>query len=90
MRPAGHDMGGQIGRTNAGYLPAGPARPGSKPPDEHALLQELWRVSHFGWITEVAIRRSLTISGVHEILAVLAERLRQLLDRGWVRLSEIS
>jgi len=84
MRPAGHDMRGQIRRASAGYVPAGPARPGPKPPDEQALLQELWQVSHFGWMTEVAIRRSLTISGRHEILAVLAERLRQLLDRGWV------
>jgi hypothetical protein len=42
------------------------------------------QVSPFGWITGVTIRRSLTISGVHEILAVLSERLRQLLDRGWV------
>jgi hypothetical protein len=85
MRPAGDDMGGQILRASAGYFPpAAPARPGPKPPDEQALLQELWQVSHFGWITEVAIRRSLTISGVHEILAVLAERLRHLLDRGWV------
>ena len=85
MRPAGRDVGGQTRRTTAGYAPpAGPARPPPKPPDEQALLQEFWQVSHFGWITEVTIRRSLTISGVHEILAVLAERLRQLLDRGWV------
>jgi len=85
MRPAGRDVGGQIRRTPTGDAPsAGPARPGPKPPDEQALLQQLWEVSHFGWITEVTIRRSLTISGVHEILAVLAERLRELLDRGWV------
>ena len=87
MRPAGRDVGGQTRRTTAGYAPpVGSARPGPKPPDEQALLQELWQVSHFGWMTEVTIRRSLTISGVHEILAVLAERLRQLLDRGWVEL----
>jgi hypothetical protein len=85
MRPAGRDVEGQIRRTTAGYAPpAGPTRPGPKPQDEQALLQELWQVSHFGWMAEVTIRRSLTISGVHEILAVLAERLRQLLDRGWV------
>jgi hypothetical protein len=53
-------------------------------PATRQLLQELWLISHFGWIAEAAIRRTLVISG-EEILAVsLAERLRQLLNRGWV------
>ena len=63
----------------------GPARSSSTPPDERALLFELWQISHFGWISETAIRRSLRIAGGHEIAAAaLAERLRRLLDRdGW-------
>jgi DNA-binding HxlR family transcriptional regulator len=45
----------------------------------------LWLISHFGRIAEATIRRSLIISGAQEILATaLAERLRQLLNRGWV------
>ena len=63
----------------------GAARSSSTPPDEQALLFELWQISHFGWIPETAIRRSLRIAGGHEIsAAVLTERMRRLLDRGWV------
>ena len=63
----------------------GAARSSATPPDERALLFELWRISHFGWISETAIRRSLRIAGGNEISAgALAERLRRLLDRGWV------
>jgi hypothetical protein len=55
------------------------------PAERQALLQDLWLISHFGWIAEATIRRALVISGTHEIPAVsLAERLRQLLNRGWV------
>ena len=69
--------------------PCTPRRPAqhassAKPPNEQALLHELWQVSHFGWIPQVAIRRSLTIASGQEIpAATLAERLRQLLERGW-------
>ncbi len=53
-------------------------------PDERALVQELWQISHFGWMPEAAIRRSLTIAGGREIPPVaLADRLRRLLDLGW-------
>ena len=69
MRPAGGDR---------------PARPDSKPPDDQALLRECWQISHFGWIPEAAIRRSLIISSGQEITAAaLTERLQQLLKRGW-------
>jgi hypothetical protein len=55
------------------------------PPDEQALLFELWQISHFGWISETAIRRSLRIAGGREIsAAALTECLGRLLDRGWV------
>jgi hypothetical protein len=37
-----------------------------KPPDDQALLRECWQISHFGWIPEAAIRRSLIISGGQE------------------------
>jgi len=77
---------GGVCPTRAGY--ARPARPTGRdrePPGERALLQELWLIGHFGWIAEATIRRTLVISGVHEIFAVsLDERLRQLLNRGWV------
>jgi hypothetical protein len=65
--------------------PAGPARPSRKLPDEHALLQELWQISHFGWIAHETMLRSLTISAGHQIAdAALAGHLQQLLDRGWM------
>ena len=65
--------------------PAGPARPSRKLPDEHALLQELWQISHFGWIAHETMLRSLTISAGHQIAdAALAGQLQQLLDRGWM------
>jgi hypothetical protein len=64
--------------------PGTPAGPSAKPPDEQTLLQELWQISHLGWISETAILRSLTIAGGQEIPGdALAERLRQLLERGW-------
>jgi hypothetical protein len=64
---------------------ARPTGPDREPSSDQALLQDLWLISHFGWIAEATIRRALVISGTHEIPAVtLAERLRQLLNRGWV------
>jgi len=64
---------------------AGPARPSRKLPDEHALLHELWQISHFGWIAHATMLRSLTISAGHQIAdAALAGHLQQLLDRGWM------
>jgi hypothetical protein len=54
-------------------------------PGEHALLHELWRISHFGWIAHATLLRSLTISAGHRIAdAALAGHLQQLLDRGWM------
>jgi hypothetical protein len=85
MRPPGRDdVAGAIRPTKAGYARRpDAARPSPNPSHEHPLLNELWQISHFGWIPEAAIRRSLIISGAHEIPAALAERLRQLLERGW-------
>ncbi|MGO9791057.1 MAG: hypothetical protein ACLP8S_16645 [Solirubrobacteraceae bacterium] len=82
MRLTSHDaLAGTIRPTKAGYRPA---RPSPKPPNEQALLLEVWQISHFGWIPEAAIRRSLTIAGYQQLPAsALAERLRQLLKRGW-------
>ncbi len=63
---------------------AGSARAGRTLADEHALLDELWQISHFGWVTQSTIHRGVTISAGHEIPATaLAQRLRQLLERGW-------
>ena len=75
-----------IGPTRVGYVPpARPTGPDRQLSSDQALLQELWLISHFGWIAEATIRRTLVISGAEEILAIsLAECLRQLLNRGWV------
>ena len=55
------------------------------PPSDEELLHELWLISHFGWIADATISRSLIISGGQDILASgLGDRLRQLLNRGWV------
>ena len=65
---------------------AGPARLSRKLPDEHALLRELWQISHFGWIAPATILRGLTIStGQHIAAAALAAHLQQLIDQGWVQ-----
>ena len=64
-----------------------PARhaPAAIPPSEEELLRELWLISHFGWIADATICRALIISGAREVLASgLGDRLRQLLNRGWV------
>ena len=51
--------------------------------DQRTLIDELWRISHFGWIPEAAIRRALTLAGMHEIPSdSLHQGLRQLLERG--------
>ena len=54
-------------------------------PGDQELLHELWLISHFGWMAHATICRTLIISGAHETLASgLGDRLRQLLNRGWV------
>ena len=59
--------------------------PRATPPSDQELLHELWLISHFGWIAHATIRRTLIISGAQETLASgLGDRLRQLLNRGWV------
>jgi hypothetical protein len=53
--------------------------------DQRTLIDELWRISHFGWIPETAIRRALTLAGGHEIPDdSLHQGLCQLLERGCV------
>ena len=53
--------------------------------DQRALIDELWRISHFGWIPESAIRRALTLAGAHGTPNdSLHQGLRQLLERGCV------
>lgn len=54
-------------------------------PSDRELLHELWSISHFGWIAQATIGRSLFISGARETLARgMGDRLRQLRNRGWV------
>jgi hypothetical protein len=61
------------------------ARTSARPLEERPLLDELWRISHFGAIPEAVIRRALTLAGGREIPTdSLHQGLRQLLDRGWV------
>jgi hypothetical protein len=51
--------------------------------DQRTLIDELWRISHFGWIPEVAIRRALTLAGEYEIPSdSLHQGLLRLLERG--------
>jgi hypothetical protein len=53
--------------------------------DQRTLIDELWRISHFGWIPEAAIRRALTLVGGHEIPNdSLHQGLRQLLQGGYL------
>ena len=53
--------------------------------EERTLLEELWRISHFGWIPEAAIRRALELAGARELPTdSLHQGLRRLLDRGWL------
>jgi hypothetical protein len=54
--------------------------------DDRTLLHELWLISHFGWIAEALILRSLMIASGHELApAALAERLGQLRQLGWLQ-----
>jgi hypothetical protein len=56
-----------------------------RPMDERTLIDELWRISHFGWIPEAAIRRALTLSRGREIPSdSLREDLQRLSDGGRV------
>ncbi len=53
--------------------------------EERTLLEELWRISHFGWIPEAVIGRALTLAGGRELPTdSVNQGLRRLLDRGWV------
>ena len=53
--------------------------------EERTLLEELWRISHFGWIPEAVIGRALTLAGGRELPTdSLHQGLRRLVDRGWV------
>jgi len=53
--------------------------------EERTLLEELWRISHFGWMPEEVIGRALTLAGGRELpTGSLRQGLRRLLDRGWV------
>jgi hypothetical protein len=53
--------------------------------DERTLIDELWRISHFGWIPEAAIRRALTLArGQETATDSLHHGLRQLSERGCV------
>jgi hypothetical protein len=70
----------------SGKRPVDRARPSGRPLEEWTLLEELWRISHFGWIPEAVIWRALTLAGDREIPTdSLHQGLRQLLDRGWVQ-----
>ena len=58
---------------------------------KRTLIDELWRISHFGWIPEAAIRRALTLAGGHEIPNnSLHQGLRQLLECGYLELQGAS
>jgi DNA-binding HxlR family transcriptional regulator len=63
---------------------AGQADPTPGPPDVQKLLEELWQISHYGWIGDGVIRRGLIISAEGIPVAALAQGLRILVERGWV------
>jgi hypothetical protein len=66
-------------------LPVERIRMSRRPLDERTLIDELWRISHFGWIPEGVIRRALTLARGQEVATDgLHQRLRQLIARGWV------
>jgi len=55
------------------------------PLDERTVIDELWRISHFGRIPEGAIRRALMLARDQEVPTDGLHRgTRQLLARGWV------
>jgi hypothetical protein len=61
------------------------ARTSARLLEARTLLEELWRISHFGWIPEAVIRHALTLAGGREIPTdSLHQGLRRLIDRGWV------
>jgi len=86
MYSSARDIAGAVQLRRAGYVvPASPGRRDRKPADDQALLYELWQTSHFGWMAEATIRRTLIVSGLQESLGgSFAECLRRLLTRGWV------
>src|SRR5450755_1509279 len=51
----------------SGKRPVDRARTSARPLEEWTLLEELWRISHFGWIPEAVIWRALTLAGDREI-----------------------
>jgi hypothetical protein len=60
-------------------------RTSRRPLDERTLIDELWRISHFGWIPEGLIGRDLRLARGQEIPPDgVHQSLRQLLARGWV------
>jgi hypothetical protein len=65
MRLTSHDaLAGTIRPTKAGYRPA---RPSPKPPNEQALLHEVWQITHFG-PPRVNARESSDAAGRVELL----------------------
>ena len=97
MRRSNPAEGLTIQLSDVDYLTAAPplaptddrpverARTSRGPLDERTLIDELWRVSHFGWIPEGVIRRALTLARGREIPSDgLHHRLRQLLAHGGV------
>jgi len=86
MYSSAPDIAGAVQLRRAGYAtPASPERRDRKPPDDRALLYELWQTSHFGWMTEATIRRTVIVSGLQESLGESpVESLRRLQSWGWV------
>jgi hypothetical protein len=74
------------GRWNAPTTgPVERTRTSRGPLDERTLIDELWRISHFGWIPEGVIRRARTLARGQAIPTDdLHQGLRQLLACGWV------
>ncbi len=57
--------------------------------DERPLIDDLWHISHYGWIPGTMIRRALTLAHGREIPTdSLHDALRQLLDHGWIELRD--
>jgi hypothetical protein len=65
--------------------PADRTQPSPTPLEERTLIDELWSISHFGWIPEAVIRRVLTLTRGDDVpIGGVHQGLRQLLDHGWV------
>ncbi|MGZ6778386.1 MAG: hypothetical protein ACXVGO_05265, partial [Mycobacterium sp.] len=59
----GDEVAGAIRPTRTGYVrAAGPTRSPRRPISDQALLEQLWLISHFGWIAKATIDRALIIS----------------------------